>query len=119
MAKYIIKKYVYKNGLLDHKKPLDREFKTEIEARKYAYKLVQGKEDDNLGIFKVTQRGVILHEEEVAWLFFRDFKNNWPYGKWTFYNSSKQHALLNPDGTIDRRSESTIANERKSKIRKK
>lgn len=118
MAKYIIKKYVYKNGLLDHKRPLDREFKTEIEARKYAYKLIQGK-GDNLGIFKLTQRGAVLHEDEVAWLFFRDFKNLYPYGKWTFYNSPKQHALLNPDGTIDRRSESTIANERESKSRKK
>lgn len=118
MAKYIIKKYVYKNGLLDHKKPLDREFNTEIEARKYAYKLVQGK-GDNLGIFKVTQRGNTLHESEVAWIYFRDFKNLYPYGKWTFYNSAKQHALLNWTGIIDRRSESTIANERESRYRKK
>lgn len=122
MAKYLIKKYIYKNGLLSTKKPLDKIFNTEVEARKYAYKIIQEKAD-TLGIFEIKQRGLpfknMRDEKEIGFIYFRDFKSLYPYGKWTFYDSEKTHALLKSDGTIDRRSESTIADEREPRYRKK
>ena len=118
MAKYLIKKYVYKNGLLSTKKPLDKIFNTEVEARRYAYKSIQGKAD-TLGIFELKQKGLSFNEKEIGFIYFRDFKSLYPYGKWTFYDSEKTHALLKSDGTIDRRSETTIADEREPRYRKK
>ena len=119
MAKYILKKYIYgKNGLLSHKSPLDRSFSTEVEARRYAYKQVNGT-DDTLGLYNVSQRGVLSHEELVGVIYFRDFKSSYPYGEWTLYSRDEGTVRLKSNGTIDRRSQSAIANERESKYRKK
>jgi len=110
MARFIVKEIIYKNGIKDHLKVL-KEFTDLKDAKKFAYRYVQGNLK-NVLIYQYTSDKT--PQKEICWIWFRDFGKSYPYGKWTFISvGGKDERMLNPDGTINRKSYETIAKERR------
>ena len=107
MAVYVLKRLVYRKGILSGRKDIG-EYGSLTEARMAAYHRVRNT-DDNVEVCKRTAAG----DTDECLIYFRDFGNSYPYGRWTFCIKGDSIEMLNPDGTLDRRSERTIARERK------
>lgn len=108
MARFIVKEIIYKNGIRDHLKVL-KEFADLKDAKKFAYRYVQGNLK-NIFIYQYTSDKT--PQKYICWIWFRDFGKSYPYGKWTFISADGKERILNPDGTINRKSFETIARER-------